>query len=107
VYEGVALTQEALRRHTVAQARHKTIMIPASATLPRLQPAHPDGFASSPADPTYWTLTLEGTVRHMYFEAITHLYNIQRLKRAQGLSVCIDLPRVGYYILPGWDNDLR
>lgn len=107
LYEGVALTQEALRRHTVAQARHKTIMIPTSAILSRLQPAHPNGFAPSPADPTHWTLTLEGTVRHMYFEAITHLYNIQRLKRAQGLSVCIDLPRVGYYLLPGWDNDLR
>jgi hypothetical protein len=48
----------------------------------------------------------EGTVRHLYFEALTHLYNIQRLKRAQGLSACVDLPRVGYYVLPGWDNDL-
>jgi hypothetical protein len=50
---------------------------------------------------------LEGTGRHLYFEALTHLYNIQRLKRAQGLSAGIDLPRVGYYVLPGWDNDLQ
>jgi hypothetical protein len=106
LHEGVALTQEALRRHTVAQARHKTITVPASPILLRLQPAHPQGFAPSPTDPTRWTLTLEGTVRHMYFEAVTHLYNIQRLKRAQGLPVCVDLPRVGYYVLPGWDNDL-
>jgi hypothetical protein len=84
-----------------------TILIPASAILSRLQLAHPDGFGPSPADPTQWIVTLEGTVRHMYFEAITHLYNIQRLKRAQGLSVCVDLPRAGYYMLPGWDNDLH
>jgi len=97
-----------LRRHTVAQAQQKTItLVPgAHANMSHLQRAHPDGFAPSPADPTRWLLTLEGTLRHMYFEAITHLYNIQRLKRAQGLPVCVDLPRVGCYVLPGWDNDL-
>jgi hypothetical protein len=47
------------------------------------------------------------TGRHLYFEALTHLYNIQRLKRAQGLSALVALPRVGYYVLPGWDNDLQ
>jgi hypothetical protein len=29
------------------------------------------------------------------------------LKRAQGLSVCVNLPRIGYYVLSGWDNDLE
>src|SRR5438874_4569750 len=54
--EGIALTQEALRRHTVAQAQHKTLTIPAFLSLPRLLPAHPHGFAPSPADATRWTL---------------------------------------------------
>jgi hypothetical protein len=72
-----------------------------------LQQAHPHGFAPSPTDPARWILSLEGTARHLYFEATTHLYNIQRLKRAQGLSVCVNLPRIGYYVLPGWDNDLQ
>ena len=48
-------------------------------------------------------LTMEGTFRHMYFELITHLFNIQRLKRAQGLEAASDLPSVGYYVLDGWD----
>jgi hypothetical protein len=109
--EGLTLTQEVLRRHTVAQAQHKTTTL----TLPprvqgmmaRLQPAHPQGFAPSSTDATQWIVSLEGMGRHLYFEALTHLYNIQRLKRAQGLSACINLPRVGYYVLPGWDNDLQ
>jgi hypothetical protein len=111
--EGMAITQEALRRHTVAQAQQKTTTLvpPAHAGGPtimcHMQRAHPQGFGPSPTDPTRWVVSLEGTVRHLYFEALTHLYNIQRLKRAQGLSTCIDLPRVGYYVLPVWDNDLR
>jgi hypothetical protein len=107
--EGIALTQEALRRHTVAQAQQKTTtLVPrAGVNMFHLQQAHPQGFAPSPTDPARWMLSLEGTVRHLYFEATTHLYNIQRLKRAQGLSVCVNLPRIGYYVLPGWDNDLQ
>jgi hypothetical protein len=109
--EGIALTQEALRRHTVAQAQQKTTTITfaprVQGIMAQLQPAHPQGFTPSPTDPARWILSLEGTVRHLYFEALTHLYNIQRLKRAQGLSTCVDFPRVGYYVLPGWDNDLQ
>ena len=40
----------------------------------------------------------------MYFEFVTHLYNIQRLKRAQGLTAVVKLPGVGYWVLPGWDR---
>ena len=45
-------------------------------------------------------MTLEATIRHVYFEETTHLYNIQRLKRAQGLPTVVDIPRVGYWVLP-------
>ena len=109
--EGLALTQAVLERHTVAQAQQlTTTLTPASHVQPimgLLQQAHPQGFAPSPTDAAQWIVSLEGTGRHLYFEALTHLYNIQRLKRAQGLSACVDLPRVGYYVLPGWDNDLQ
>jgi hypothetical protein len=49
-------------------------------------------------------MTLEATVRHIYFEETTHLYNIQRLKRAQGLQAVAELPGVGYWVLDGWDR---
>ena len=48
-------------------------------------------------------MQLEGSIRHVYFEEITHLFNIQRLKRAQGLPTVSDLPKVGYWTLGGWD----
>jgi hypothetical protein len=38
------------------------------------------------------------------FEETTHLYNIQRLKRAQGLSTIVEVPPVGYWVLDGWDR---
>ena len=64
--------------------------------------AHPTGLTLTD-DPTVATMTLEATIRHLYFEEITHLYNIQRLKRAQGILPVVDLPRVGYWAVEGWD----
>ena len=48
--------------------------------------------------------TLEATMRHIYYEEITHLYNIQRLKRAHGLATVVEVPRVGYWVVDGWDR---
>ena len=48
-------------------------------------------------------VTLEATFRHRYFEHITHLYNIQRLKKAQGLPTAVEIPIEGYLALPWWD----
>ena len=50
------------------------------------------------------TMSLEATFRHIYFEEITHLYNIQRLKKAQGLPSFVDIPKVGYWTLDDWDR---
>ncbi|GIX47769.1 MAG: hypothetical protein KatS3mg131_1980 [Candidatus Tectimicrobiota bacterium] len=65
--------------------------------------AHPHGVTPAEA-PGELVMTLEATFRHMYFEEVTHLYNIQRLKRAQGLSPVVAVPRVGYWVLEGWDR---
>ncbi len=64
--------------------------------------AHATGLSPTD-DPRVSIMTLEATIRHLYFEEITHLYNIQRIKRAQGLTPVIDLPRVGYWAVDGWD----
>ena len=65
--------------------------------------AHPHGITVS-GSPASGSMTLEATFRHIYFEEITHLYNIQRLRMAQGLGTNIIVPRVGYWVLPGWDR---
>jgi hypothetical protein len=58
--EGVTLTQEALRRHTVAQAQQKTTtLVPrAGINMYHIQQAHPHGFDPSPTDPARWMLSL-------------------------------------------------
>jgi hypothetical protein len=65
--------------------------------------AHPAGITLQ-EDDNLVLMTFEACLRHVYFEAITHLYNIQRLKRAQGLTAQVDLPRVGYWMVQGWDQ---
>ena len=41
----------------------------------------------------------------LYYEVLTHLYTIQRLKRAQGLPFRVVLPRVGYLTLPEYTGE--
>ena len=49
-------------------------------------------------------LTLDWTMRRINFEVTTHLFNIQHLDRAQGLSTVVEAPRVGYWVVDGWDR---
>ena len=65
--------------------------------------AHPHGVTSE-GTPAKGSMTLEATMRHIYFEEVTHLYNIQRLKKAQGLPTKTVVPSVGYWTLEGWDR---
>jgi len=65
--------------------------------------AHPHGVTSE-GTPAKGSMTLEATMRHIYFEEITHLYNIQRLKKAQGLRSNSVIPKVGYWTLEDWDK---
>ncbi len=65
---------------------------------------HPTGVRWHPTEPNFTYITLEATFRHLYYEALTHLYNIQRLKRAQGLSGKVEIPAEGYWALPDWDR---
>lgn len=65
--------------------------------------AHPRGVAINEASGQV-AMSLEASFRHVYFEVLTHLYNIQRMKRAQHLPAAVELPRVGYWTLEGWDR---
>ena len=99
---GLALAQKLLDSHTVAQMRSMTIKAEQGRHWDLMINAHPTGIERN-RETGISILTMEGTFRHMYFELITHLFNIQRLKRAQGLEAATDLPRVGYYVIDGWD----
>ncbi len=101
---GLGLCQSVLTGETVGTVRSKEIKTEDSGNWPQYHRAHPRGIRWDPGDPSQVYITLEATLRHRYYEHTTHLYNIQRLKRAQGLAPRVDIPFEGYWALPDWDQ---
>ena len=101
--EGITLAQSVLAQRTAGFLRSNTLVTPYDANRKFINSAHPHGITMDAEGGTE-TTTLEATFRHMYFEETTHLYNIQRLKRAQGIPTVVEVPRVGYWMLDGWDR---
>ena len=100
---GIELARQVLSERDVKFLRSHTYLQSQSPQWDLMIQAHPTGI--SPTErPDQGTMTLEATMRHIYYEETTHLYNIQRLKRAQGLATAVDVPRVGYWVLDGWDR---
>ena len=105
VDQAMRLAQHVLTRETVESIRRKEI--PRPDTPPhwrQFEKVHPTGIRWHNTDPNFCYMSLEATFRHMYFETTTHLYNIQRLKRAQGLTATVEIPYEGYWALPDWDR---
>ena len=101
--EAISLTQRVLAQRSVSFLRNHTCQRDFGDHWRLMIHAHPTGITRT-GEPDKLEMTLEGTVRHIYFEETTHLYNIQRLKRAQRLATVVEVPRVGYWILDGWDR---
>ena len=101
--EGIEMAQAILSDRTAGFLRSNTLVTEYNPERALVVSAHPHGITLDAAAGTE-TTTLEATFRHMYFEETTHLYNIQRLKRAQGLPTVSEVPRVGYWMLDGWDR---
>ena len=101
--EGISLARRVLARRSVGFLRGHTLFREgqASSGTQLTMKAHKSGVTQT-AGGSVWTL--EATMRHVYYEEITHLYNIQRLKRAQGLPTVVEVPRVGYWVVEGWDT---
>ena len=102
--ESMGLCQHVLDRETVDSMRSRELAWSNTGQARQMAEAHPTGRRLDDADPEKAWINLEYTFRHMWFEEITHLYNIQRLKRAQGLTAAVELPNEGYWTLPDWDR---
>ena len=101
---GLELSCSILGSETVGSLRAKELEIENAG----LSVQHPELFSGGirevPGNSSRIYMTLEATFRHRYYEYLTHLYNIQRLKRAQGLNTKVDIPLEGYWALPDWDR---
>ena len=101
--EAIDLTQKVLDQRDLGFLRSHKLRYSLTPQWDIMIKAHPTGMTPD-ANPSEGEMTLEATFRHMYFEEITHLYNIQRLKRAQGLPTVVKVPEVGYWVQEGWDR---
>ncbi len=101
--EGVDLARRVLGERNVGFLRAHSVTVTLNESWGLMIKAHPTAVTPT-EDSSTVTMLMEGSIRHVYFEEITHLFNIQRLKRAQGLPTVSELPKVGYWILDGWDT---
>lgn len=102
LHQGLALGQLVLSNETVGSLRSKEFEFSDHGEWPWFYNIH-TGLRRDTEVPTKIWFTLETIFRHRYFEHITHFYNIQRIKLAQGLTTIVDVPIEGYMALPGWD----
>lgn len=65
----------------------------ATTTLPR-------GVGVDPDRTGFLTYTLEASLWMVFYEQLSHIRTIQRLKEHQGLGLAVELERVGYLRLP-------
>jgi len=100
---GLALGQTILSQHTVGSLRTEEFEYADTGEWPWFYNIHSTGLRRDSETPTKIWFNLETIFRHRYYEHITHLYNIQRIKQAQGLSTKTEVPIEGYMTLPGWD----
>jgi len=100
---GIALIQRVLAQRSVGFLRGHATERTMGEHWRLMHQAHPHGVTFDAAS-SKLVMTIEATLRHIYFEETTHLYNIQRLKRAQGLPAVVEVPQVGYWVLDGWDR---
>ena len=70
----------------------------AISTLPR-------GAGDDPGRPGYLKYTLEASLWMVFYEMLSHVRTMQRLKMHQGLALAQQLPRVGYLRLPEYWGD--
>ena len=85
-------------RADVTSVRGTAFWAYAITTLPR-------GAGPDPDRPGHLRYTLEASLWMVFYEMLTHIRTIQRLKIHQGLEPAQSLPRVGYLRLPHYWGD--
>ena len=102
--QALEMVRSILQRETVASVRELTISQGARSYYDQIADQYPGTLLDDPRRPGQLRITLEGNFRLSEAEMVTHLYNVHRLKRAQGLQARVTLPRVGFWLLPTWDT---
>ena len=98
------MVRDIISRETAESLKAKSIILGEPSFYLQIADQYPGTLLQDPNEPSVWLLTLEGNLHHSEGEMITHLYNVQRIKNAQGLKEQVPLPQIGYWTLPNWDR---
>ena len=102
--QGLEMVRDIISRETAESLKEKSITLREPGFYLQIADRYPGTLLQDPNEPSIWLLTLEGNLHHSEGEMITHLYNVQRIKNAQGLKEQVPLPQIGYWTLPSWDR---
>ena len=102
--QALELCHDILTRETVGSLRSKRVLVDKSAEQMMMSRAHPWGIDAIPDDPDHFSMTLEANFRHRYWEHLTHIYNVQRIRRVLELPTSVEVPFIGYWAMPDWDR---
>lgn len=102
--QALAMTQDILARDSSEGVLDLEATVDFGGSFERHPEMYPGEVRKGDGDPPLWHVKVGAVMRHMYYELVTHLFNVQRLKRAQGLQSSVSIPEVGYWMLPEWDR---
>ena len=102
--DALNIVLDIISKETTSSMRQKFILLGNPGFYGRISNRYPGTLVQDPVHPSLFRLTLEGNLHHSEGEMVTHLFNVQRLKKAQRLEIKIKLPEIGYWTLPDWDT---
>jgi hypothetical protein len=97
---GLAWLERVVTEHPIERLRATQESVRATYFWQYVITTLPRGAAADPDRPGYIRYDLEGSLWMVFYEILTHIRTVQRLKRHQGLDLAVELPRVGYLRLP-------
>lgn len=97
--------ERVVNEHTIEQLRSETTSIRGTEFWSYVISTLPRGASVDPVRPGYIRYDLEGSLWMVFYEQLTHIRTIQRLKLTQGIALNVELPRVGYLRLPEYWGD--
>ena len=97
---GVGWLERAVAEHTIEELRADVVDVRGTYFWEYVITTLARGAGANPDKPGFIRYDLEGSLWMVFYEQLSHIRTIQRLKELQGLPLAVELPRVGYLRLP-------
>lgn len=102
---GIGWLERVVSENSIEDLRANTTSIRGTEFWAYVITTLPRGAGADPDRSGFIRYDLEGSLWMVFYEQLTHIRTIQRLKILQGIPLAVDLPRVGYLRLPEYWGD--